>query len=140
MIERMFSGWGAKLAVLVLVGFAATDFVITKTLSAADASAHLISNSLYAAHTPDWLQGQLVVTMFLLVLLGGMFLKGYGEVVSLATVLVVAYIALTSIVIGSALWYLALHPDLLQGWLASIARGEYHLEHAPLSGRGGLWI
>ncbi len=138
MIERMFSGWGAKLAVLVLVGFAATDFVITKTLSAADASAHLISNSLYAAHTPDWLQGQLVVTMFLLVLLGGMFLKGYGEVVSLATVLVVAYIALTSIVIGSALWYLALHPDLLQGWLASIARGEYHLEHAPLSGRGGL--
>ncbi len=42
MIERMFHGWGAKLVVLVLIGFAATDFVITKTLSAADAAAHLI--------------------------------------------------------------------------------------------------
>jgi len=29
MIERMFRGWGAKLVVLVLIGFAATDFVIT---------------------------------------------------------------------------------------------------------------
>ena len=37
MIERLVGGWRGKIGVLVLIGFAATDFVITKTLSAADA-------------------------------------------------------------------------------------------------------
>ena len=139
MIERMFSGWTAKVAVLVLVGFAATDFVITKTLSAADAAAHLISNPLYAGHTPEWMQGQMAVTMLLLVLLGGMFLKGYGEVVGLATVLVVAYIGLTAIIIVAGMWYLLTHPSLLPHWISEIASGHYHLEHAPLSGQGP-WV
>jgi len=138
MIERMFSGWGAKLAVLVLVGFAATDFVITKTLSAADASAHLISNSLYAAHAPEWLQGQMVVTIFLLVLLGAMFLKGYGEVVTLATVLVVTYITLTTVILAAGCWFLIQHPDLISTWMTAVSNGDYHLAHAPLSGRGPL--
>jgi hypothetical protein len=138
MIERMFSGWGSKLAVLVLVGFAATDFVITKTLSAADAAAHLISNSLWLSNTPAWMQGQMAVTMFLLVLLGGMFIKGYGEVVSLATILVVTYISLTGVVIASGVGYLLAHPDLLRDWLTAISSGDYHLEHPPLSGSGPL--
>lgn len=34
MIERIFRGRKSKISVLVPVGFAATDFVITKTLSA----------------------------------------------------------------------------------------------------------
>ena len=139
MIERMFSGWAAKIAVLVLVGFAATDFVITKTLSAADAAAHLISNPLYAGSVPGWMQWQMGVTMFLLVLLGGMFLKGYGEVVGVATVLVVAYIGMTAVVIAAGVWYLVGHPTLLPHWLAEIAAGRYHLEHAPLSGTGP-WV
>src|SRR5262245_11003262 len=41
MLARLVSGWGGKVLVLVLLGFAATDFVITKTLSAADAAVHL---------------------------------------------------------------------------------------------------
>ena len=139
MVERMFTGWTAKLAVLILVGFAATDFVITKTLSAADAAAHLISNPLYSGQAPDWMQGQMTVAMFLLVLLGGMFLKGYGEVVGVATVLVVAYIGLTTIVITAGVSYLAGHPTLLPHWLSEIAAGHYHLEHAPLSG-AGPWV
>jgi len=139
MIERMFSGWTAKLAVLVLVGFAATDFVITKTLSAADAAAHLISNPLYAGNAPPWMQGQMAVTMLLLVLLGGMFLKGYGEVVGLATVLVVAYIGLTAVIITAGVWYLLSHPTLLPHWISEISSGHYHLEHAPLSGKGP-WV
>jgi len=125
MIERMFSGWTAKIAVLVLVGFAATDFVITKTLSAADATAHLISNPLYSGHVPEWMQGQMPVTMFLLVLLGGMFLKGYGEVVGVATVLVVAYMGLTAVIITAGVWYLIGHPTLLPHWLSEIAAGDY---------------
>ena len=139
MIERMFTGWTAKIAVLVLVGFAATDFVITKTLSAADAAAHLISNPLYSGQVPEWMQGQMAVTMLLLVLLGGMFLKGYGEVVGVATVLVVAYIGLTAIIIIAGVWYLVGHPTLLPHWLSEIASGHYHLEHAPLSG-AGPWV
>ena len=139
MIERMFSGWAAKVAVLVLVGFAATDFVITKTLSAADAAAHLISNPLYAGHVPGFMQGQMAVTMFLLVLLGGMFLKGYGEVVGLATILVVAYISLTAVIVAAGVWYLLGHPTLLPHWLTQIASGHYHLDHAPVSGTGP-WV
>ena len=139
MIERLFSGWTAKIAVLVLVGFAATDFVITKTLSAADAAAHMISNPLYSGHVPDWMQGQMAVTMFLLVLLGSMFLKGYGEVVGVATVLVVAYISLTAIIIAAGVWYLVGHPTLLPHWLGEIATGRYHLDHAPLPG-AGPWV
>ncbi len=49
MLERLLRGWSAKILVLVLLGFAATDFVITKTLSAADAAEHLIHNPYWAA-------------------------------------------------------------------------------------------
>jgi len=139
MIERMFSGWGAKLVVLVLIGFAATDFVITKTLSAADAAAHLISNPLYEDHVPTWLQGQMPTTMFLLVLLGAMFLKGYGEVVGLAAVLCTAFLGLSFVVVVASVFYLVTHPALLQHWFAEISSGHYHLEHAPLSGTGP-WV
>jgi hypothetical protein len=139
MIERMFSGWAAKLAVLILIGFAATDFVITKTLSAADAAAHLISNPLYIGTMPGWMQGQMAVAMFLLVLLGGMFLKGYDEVVSVATALVVAYIGLTAFIVAMGVWYLVSHPTLLPHWIGEISAGRYHLEHAPISGTGP-WV
>ena len=139
MIERMFKGWGAKLVVLVLIGFAATDFVITKTLSAADAAAHLISNPLYEEHVPAWLQGQMPTTMFLLVLLGAMFLKGYGEVVGLATVLCTAFLGLSFIVVVASVFYLVTHPALLQQWFTEISTGNYHLDHAPLSGTGP-WV
>jgi hypothetical protein len=139
MIERMFRGWTGKIVVLVLIGFAATDFVITKTLSAADAAAHLISNPLYAEAAPAWMQGQMAVTMFLLVMLGAMFLKGYSEVVGLATVLVIAFLSLSFIVISAGLFYLFTHPALLQHWIGEITSGRYHLEHAPLAG-SGPWV
>ena len=139
MIERMFKGWGAKLVVLVLIGFAATDFVITKTLSAADAAAHLISNPLYEDHVPTWLQGQMPTTMFLLVMLGAMFLKGYGEVVGVATVICTAFLGLSLVVVLASVFHLVTHPALLQQWFTEISTGNYHLGHAPLSGTGP-WV
>jgi hypothetical protein len=44
LLENLLEGWPAKIFVLVLLGFATTDFVITMTLSAADASRHAIEN------------------------------------------------------------------------------------------------
>src|SRR4051812_8399848 len=70
MLERLFPHWIGKTFVLTLLGFATTDFVITMTLSAADAAAHIVHNPL----TPEWMRSQLSVTLVLLALLGGIFL------------------------------------------------------------------
>ncbi len=42
MMERLVQGWKGKTLVLILLGFAATDFTMLKTISLADAAQHLI--------------------------------------------------------------------------------------------------
>jgi hypothetical protein len=85
MLERLLPYWRGKIVVLVLLGFAATDFMITMTLSAADASAHLVENPFVA----EFLGGQNVaVTLVLLALLGGVFLAGFSQAIGIAVVLV----------------------------------------------------
>jgi hypothetical protein len=44
MLEAAIPGWRGKLAVLTLLGFAAADFVITRSLSLADAAIHINAN------------------------------------------------------------------------------------------------
>jgi hypothetical protein len=52
LVERLVGGWAGKTIVLVLLGFAATDFVMLKSISVADAAEHLIHNSLVMRHRP----------------------------------------------------------------------------------------
>src|SRR5262249_55219500 len=44
LLERVLHGWQGKVVVLVLLGFVATDFIITRSLSLADATVHLVHN------------------------------------------------------------------------------------------------
>jgi hypothetical protein len=120
MLEHLMRGWWAKLLVLVLLGFAATDFVITKTLSAADAAEHVIKNPLW----PEaWRveRAQIIVTMFLLLMLGAMFVRGFREVIGMAVVIVGTYLVLNAIVVGSSLLYLVDHQHHLNRWYSAIS-------------------
>src|SRR5262245_51756124 len=116
MLEQLVHGWTGKILVLVLLGFAATDFVITKTLSAADAAEHLIKNPWWPADLRSE-SSQLIVTMILLVLLGAMFMRGFREVIWLAVGIVGLYLFLNTVVVGSGLVFLAEHPELVARWL-----------------------
>ena len=112
MLEKLFPGWGGKVFVLVLLGFATTDFIITMTLSAADAAAHFVHNP----YTPDHLRSQMAVTLFLLAILGAVFLKGFKEAINIAFALVVVYLGLNAIVTVVGIAAVLHHPQLIPAW------------------------
>ncbi len=112
MLERLFPKWGGKTVVLVLLGFATTDFMITMTLSAADGAAHFINNPF----APLWTRNQVGVTLVILAILGGIFLKGFKEAIGVAVVLVMVYLLLTGAITVVGLWEIAKHPDLISHW------------------------
>ncbi len=118
MLEGLLPRWGGKLFVLVLLGFAATDFMITMTLSAADATAHLVQNPM----APGWLQGQNVaVTVVLLALLGAVFLRGFKEAIGVAVVLVAVYLGLNVVVVLVSLGEVFTHPLAVGNWWQAIS-------------------
>lgn len=112
MLEHQLSRWKGKLFVLVLLGFVATDFIITITLSAADATAHIIENPF----TPELLKHQIGVTIALIAVLGAIFLRGFKEAIGIAVLLVFSYLVLNSIVIAFGLYELATHPQHFPEW------------------------
>ena len=122
MLERLFPEWGGKIFVLVLLGFATTDFIITITLSAADAAAHFVHNP----YAPHWLTGQMLVTLLLLASLGIIFLKGFKEAIGIAVVLVAAYLVLNAIVTAQALLVVAHHPELITQWKGAVFAQHPH--------------
>jgi len=115
MLESLLSRWKGKLFVLALLGFVATDFVITITLSAADAAEHIIHNPFVEEHF-HFLDHPVPVTLFLILILAAVFLKGFKEAIGIAVFLVAAYLALNLVVIAVGFYQIAMDPALLQNW------------------------
>ncbi|HLA94783.1 MAG TPA: hypothetical protein VK612_03610, partial [Pyrinomonadaceae bacterium] len=119
MLEGLFSRWKGKMVVLVLLGFVATDFVITITLSAADATAHIIENP-FVQNNLHFLEHPVIITLILVSLLGAVFLRGFGEAIGIAVVLVAVYLFLNLITVSVGLYEVATHPDLLNNWQTAL--------------------
>ena len=169
LLERYLHGWRGKTLVLILLGFAATDFVMLKTISLADAAEHLAHNRYIKEERPqayvatheyvgglketvrdlagdqfaDFFNEQLVLTI-LLSIVGFVFWwvlrKGFNKnVLVLAAPIVVVYLLLNALVIGSGVVYLIQQPQRLETWLAQLHAGDWKLP-APsaFSGWGGI--
>ncbi|MEV2211777.1 amino acid transporter [Streptomyces sp. NPDC050997] len=117
MLERLLSFWKGKLFVLTLLGFAATDFLITITLSAADASTHLIENP----HLTSTLHDQkMLITLVLVALLGAVFLKGFLEAIGVAVALVGVYLVLNLVVVFVGLWHVITAGHVVADWSSAL--------------------
>jgi hypothetical protein len=162
LLERNVHGWRGKLLILVLLGFVATDFVITRTLSVSDASTHILANPFWQQHSqwvtenrevvrgwfPGALQGrffdfwseQLLLTLLLTILAFGLYFylaRGLSRgFLRTAVVVVVLYLGLTAVVVGSGLNYLNGHPEQIAEWRGQVER--QWASSAP-SASFGLW-
>ena len=116
MLEELLPRWRGKVFVLLLLGFALTDFVITITLSAADATAHIVENP-YVPHAFDH---RVAVTLVLLAVLGAVFLRGFQEAIGLAVFIVAGYLLLNGVLLAVTLWQVVRHPELLGGWSGAL--------------------
>ncbi|MEU9310999.1 amino acid transporter [Streptomyces sp. NPDC048256] len=113
MLERLLPWWSGKILVLVLLGFAATDFMITITLSSADAAAHVVENPF----APHWMSdGNEWITLLLVGALGAVFLKGFREAIGIAVPMVASYLALNLVVLGVSAWEVLTHPVRIGDW------------------------
>jgi hypothetical protein len=124
MLENLVPGWAGKIFVLALLGFAATDFVITMTLSAADATQHLIENPVvHSFLAEDW---KIPLTIALLAVLAYVFIRGFKEAIELATFVCVPYLALNVVVLARAVLEVMSHPQALGSWKDALhARGDW---------------
>ncbi len=119
MLERMLPGWQGKLLVLALLGFAATAFIITITLSAADASAHILGNPLI----PEGCKGlQVEVTLALLAALGALFLVGFKEAIGLSFFIVASYLGLSAVILVKCIYLLCLDHSFAVNWQLEFAK------------------
>ena len=116
MLERLLSFWKGKLFVLVLLGFAATDFLITMTLSAADATAHIVENP----NVPALLHGhEVAITLGLLALLGAVFLRGFTEAIGIA-VTPGRHLPALNASSSRSRWHVVTQPQVVTDWTEAL--------------------
>lgn len=112
MLEELLPRWRGKVFILCLLGFALTDFVITITLSAADATAHILMNPF----VPQAVRHPVAVTLILLAMLGAIFLKGFKEALWLAVLFVGTYLFLNAILLAVSFYQVWIHPEAWVNW------------------------
>jgi len=121
MFGNVMSWWWAKLSVLVLLGFMGTDFIVTITLSAADAAVHMTENPLFPAGLRDH---DLAVTLVLIAVLAALFLRGFQEAIGISVLLVVVYLALNFIVAFRCVVEVMRHPEAISSWSNALFTGH----------------
>ena len=146
LLEDLTPGWRGKMIVLTLLGFAAADFVITRSLSLADAAIHLIHNphgQRLLARLPQTFLGedatswswweraaalvmapQVAVTLALSIVSFGLWQlikDGLSRRMLWTTALATfVYLSLVAIVIVSGWAYLGRHPEIWESTVASL--------------------
>lgn len=161
LLEELVRGWRGKTLILLLLGFAATDFVVLKSLSLSDAAVHILKNPHpgWQQWLPDaaaWLRDkaeaygvdpkycteQLIATLLLSVL-GFVFWfilrRGFNRnVMILAVPLVTVYLVLNGMLLYGGLRYALDHPELIQNWIDRVTSGEWgHVK--PMHASYGWW-
>jgi hypothetical protein len=119
MLENLLSRWKGKMFVLALLGFVATSFIITITLSAADATAHIIENP-FVEHNLQFLNHKVIVTLILIGFLGAVFLKGFNEAIGIAVGIVAIYLVMNIVVISTGLYEISTHPEVFANWKSAL--------------------
>jgi len=120
MLENLLSRWRAKMFVLALLGFVATSFIITITLSAADATAHIVENP-FVEHNLQFLNHRVYLTLILVGFLGAVFLKGFTEAINIAVAIVAMFLFVNVIVIGTGLYEIAfVQPQAITRWSEAV--------------------
>ncbi|EOD58708.1 amino acid transporter [Amycolatopsis vancoresmycina DSM 44592] len=120
MLENLLPFWRGKLFVLTLLGFVATSWIITITLSSADATVHMLENP----YLPGFLHGHAVlITVVLLLILGGVFLLGFSEAVGVAIPLVAVFLLLNAVVTVAGVIDLLGDSAALSHWTDALTAG-----------------
>ncbi|MEU4521950.1 amino acid transporter [Amycolatopsis sp. NPDC024027] len=120
MLENLLPFWRGKLFVLTLLGFVATSWIITITLSSADATVHMLENP----YLPGFLHGHAVlITVVLLLILGGVFLLGFSEAVGVAIPLVAVFLVLNAVVTVAGVIDLLGDSAALSRWTDALTAG-----------------
>ncbi|MFO0863645.1 MAG: amino acid transporter [Gemmataceae bacterium] len=150
LIERLVHGWRGKTLILVLLGFAAADFAMLRSISLADAAMHILRND-----DPGWQQSwhagvqwiQLQARMLfgeeagahcteqllMTVLIGAVsfafwFLlrRGFNSnVLRIAVPLIAVYMVLNAMILAGGVRILIDRPGLFEMWLDEVRSGDW---------------